>query len=47
MLSAELVQQFGVESILIFTAVLLKKKIAVYAASLDSLLKACRSMHSS
>lgn len=40
----DLVQQFGVESILIYTAALLKKKIAVYAASLDSLLKTCRTI---
>lgn len=36
------VQQFGVESILIYTAILLKKRIVVYAATLDALLKACR-----
>jgi hypothetical protein len=40
----DLVQQFGVESILIYTAALLKKRIVVYAASLDSLLKTCRTV---
>ena len=39
---AGLVQQFGLESILIYTAALLKKRIVVYASSLDSLLKTCR-----
>ena len=38
----DLVLQFGLESILIYTAALLKKRIVVYASSLDSLLKTCR-----
>ena len=40
---AGLVQQFGLESILIYTAAVLKKRIVVYASSLDSLLRTCRS----
>jgi hypothetical protein len=36
------VQQFGIESILIYNALLLKKRVAVYASSVDTLLKTCR-----
>ncbi|CAI8050713.1 DENN domain-containing protein 10 [Geodia barretti] len=39
-----LVQQFGLESILIYTAAVLKKRIVVYASSLDSLLRTCRTI---
>lgn len=41
-----LVQQYGLESILIYTAILLKKRIVVYASSLESLLRTCRSLYS-
>lgn len=40
----EVVQLFGVESILIFNALLLKKRVVVYAPTLDSLLKTCRAL---
>ncbi|KAF4532593.1 hypothetical protein B566_EDAN013371 [Ephemera danica] len=39
----ELLNTFGLESILIYTALLLKKRIIVYHHSLDALLKAVRS----
>lgn len=39
-----LVQQYGLESILIYTAILLKKRIVVYASSLESLLRTCRTI---
>ena len=39
---AEVVEQFGIESILIFNALLLKKKVVVYAPSLETVLRVCR-----
>ena len=38
----DVVQQFGIESILIYNALLLKKRVAVYASSVNTLLKTCR-----
>ena len=38
----EVVEQFGIESILIFNALLLKKKVVVYAPSLETVLRVCR-----
>ena len=38
----DVVEQFGIESILIYNALLLKKKVAVYAANVETLLKTCR-----
>ncbi|XP_019849424.1 PREDICTED: protein FAM45A-like [Amphimedon queenslandica] len=40
----ELVKQFGVESILLYNALLLKKKVAVYAPDLQTLLDTCRTI---
>lgn len=42
MFCADLVREFGVETILIYNALLLKKKVVVYAASIESLLTVCR-----
>ncbi len=42
MLCADLVREFGVETILIYNALLLKKKVVVYASSTESLLTVCR-----
>lgn len=36
---AELIKMFGLETILIYTALLLKKRIVVYHHSLEALLK--------
>ena len=38
----DVVQQFGIESILIYNALLLKKRVAVYASSVETLLTTCR-----
>ena len=43
MLSIDVVNLFGIESILIYNALLLKKKVAVYASSLETVLKFTRS----
>jgi hypothetical protein len=39
---ADVVSLFGIESILIYNALLLKKRVAVYASSLDTVLKFTR-----
>ena len=39
---SDLVREFGVETILIYNALLLKKKVVVYASSVESLLTICR-----
>lgn len=39
---ADVVSVFGIESILIYNALLLKKKVAVYASSLDTVLRFTR-----
>ena len=38
----DVVGVFGIESILIYNALLLKKKVAVYASSLDTVLRFTR-----
>ncbi len=38
----DVINLFGIESILIYNALLLKKKVAVYASSLDTVLKFSR-----
>lgn len=40
----DLVREFGVETILIYNALLLKKKVVVYASSIESLLTVCRTL---
>ena len=40
----DVVSQFGIESILIYTALLLKRRVAVYAASLQNLLNVTRAL---
>ena len=40
--SAEVVQQFGIESILLYNALLLKKSVVVYAPSLKVVTRICR-----
>ncbi len=38
----DLVQQFGIESILIYNALLLKKRVVVYSPNLDAVMRICR-----
>ncbi len=40
--NADLVEHFGIESILIYTALLLKKRVVVYAPGLDTVMRVCR-----
>lgn len=39
---SDVVSVFGIESILIYNALLLKKRVAVYASSLETVLKFSR-----
>ena len=41
-ISTGVVQTFGIESILIYNALLLKKRVVVYAPHLETLLDICR-----
>lgn len=45
--TTDVVTLFGIESILIYNALLLKKRVAVYASSLNTLLKFTRSAYAS
>eukprot|EP00794_Sanderia_malayensis_P005220 gene5220-5876_t len=40
----EIIQMFGMETILIYTALLLKKRVAVFCNKMDTLLHVCRSL---
>eukprot|EP00731_Ephydatia_muelleri_P020971 Em0013g698a len=40
----DVVRQFGVETVLVYNALLLKKRVAVYAPALDSVLQLCQTL---
>ena len=40
--SLDVINIFGVETILIYTALLLKKRVAVYSPKIEALLDICR-----